>query len=94
MRQIIDRKVYDTDTATLLADNKYWDGSNWERRGRNQFLYKTAKDNFFTMSTTQWQGESSCLQRVTRDEAMDLYESLREQRVEWAEAFGEVEEEA
>ena len=41
MKKIIDRKQYDTETATKLADDRYWDGNNWERSGRNEFLYRT-----------------------------------------------------
>ena len=35
MTRIVDRKRYSTETATLIADDEYWDGHNWERRGRN-----------------------------------------------------------
>ena len=94
MKSIVNRLSYDTDTATLLADNKFWDGSNWQRGGRNTFLYKTAKGRFFQHETTQWQGEQERIMPLDEREAMDLYETLREKRVEWAEAFGEEAEEA
>ncbi|GAC1598852.1 MAG: hypothetical protein NVS3B25_25200 [Hymenobacter sp.] len=94
MKQIVNRLTYDTDTATLLADNRYWDGSNWERGGTNTYLYKTAKGRFFQYNTTQWQGQNNTITPLDQQEAMDLYESLREQRVEWAEAFDEEAEEA
>ena len=94
MKAIINRLAYDTDTATLLADNHYWDGSNWERRGTNDYLYKTTKGRFFSYHTTQWQGQASTITPLTEQEAMDLYENLREQRVEWPEAFGVEAEEA
>jgi len=94
MKQIVNRLTYDTDTATLLADNKYWDGNNWERSGTNSYLYKTAKGRYFGHNTTMWQGAVDTITPLTKNEAMDLYESLREQRVEWEAAFDEVEEEA
>jgi len=94
MKQIIDRKVYDTKTATLIASDRYWDGHNFERSGRNTYLYKTAKGNFFTHNTTQWQGESDTIQALTVDEAKDLYESLREHDLDFEAAFGEKPEEA
>ena len=33
MKQIINRKVYDTEKATVIASDRYWDGSNFERSG-------------------------------------------------------------
>ena len=94
MKQIIDRKEYDTDKAQLVASDRYWDGSNFERNGRNTYLYKTAKGNFFAMHTTQWQGERDTLEALTVDEAKDLYESLREREMSYEAAFGETPEEA
>ena len=94
MKQIIDRKVYDTETAQLAASNRYWDGSNWERQGRNTYLYKTAKGNFFAYHTTQWQGESDTITALTVDEAKDLYEDLREHDQDFEAAFGVKPEEA
>ena len=88
MQQIIDRKKYDTETATLIASNRYWDGSNFERGGRNTYLYKTAKGNFFAQHTTQWQGESDTLEALTVDEAKDMYEDLREHDEDFEAAFG------
>jgi hypothetical protein len=53
--EIINGKRYSTETATLIAGNDYWDGQNWERRGRNEFLYRTPRGNYFLLSLTQWQ---------------------------------------
>jgi hypothetical protein len=95
MDRIVDRKRYSTETATLLAGNDYWDGSNFERSGRNQFLYRTPKGAFFTVSRSQWQGEQDTLTPCTLDDAEELFETLTERRVEYAEAFpGVVVEEA
>lgn len=94
MQQIIDRKKYDTETATLIASNRYWDGSNWERQGRNTYLYKTAKGNYFAHHTTQWQGEADTLEALTIDKAQDLYEDLREHDLDFEAAFGVKPEEA
>jgi len=94
MKQIINRKVYDTKTATLIASDRYWDGSNFERSGRNTYLYKTAKGNFFSYHTTQWQGERDSIEALTVDEAKDLYEKLPEHDLNFEAAFGEKPEEA
>lgn len=92
MTRIIDRRRYSTATATLLAGDDFWDGNNWERHGRNMFLYRTPSGRYFTVTLTQWQGERDALTPVTQDEAIGLYEGeLPEQRVEYDEAFPNVE---
>jgi len=94
MKQIINRIEYDTEKAELLASNRYWDGSNMERHGRNAYLYRTAKGRFFVHRTTQWQGERDSIEPLEKEQAMELYETLPETEVEYSEAFGEKPEEA
>jgi len=92
MTRIVDRKKYSVATATLIASDEYWDGSNWERHGRNAFLYRTPNGAYFTVNMTQWQGGGDTLTPVSQDEAIDLYEnSLSEYEVKYAEAFPGVE---
>jgi hypothetical protein len=74
--RIIDRKRYSVKTATLIADNAYWDGHNFERSGRNTFLYRTPGGAYFEVNLTQWQGERDTLISLSRDEAIELYEKL------------------
>ncbi len=94
MKRVINGMVYNTETATLVAHDRYWDGSNWERHGRNTRLYKTAKGNFFLHHTTLWQGEIDRIEPLFADEAKAHYEQLPEQEMEYEEAFGESPEEA
>lgn len=94
MSAVIDGKRYSTETATLLASDEVWDGSNWERHGRNAFLYRTAKGAFFTVTLTQWQGERDTLTPVTVTEAKETFEAMPKQLMPWAEAFGVAPEEA
>jgi len=94
MKQIVNRKVYNTKTATLIASNRFWDGSNFERNRRNTYLYKTAKGNFFVHHTTQWQDERDTIEAMTPEEAKDLYEQLPEYEQDFEAAFGEKLEEA
>jgi len=94
VRQIVDGKVYDTEKAELVAHDRYWDGHNWDRRGRNTYLYKTKKENFFLHHTTRWQGERDYIEPVDKEEAKFWYEKLPEHEMEYEEAFGEVPEEA
>ena len=94
MQQIIDGKMYDTETADLVASDNYWDGSNWDRHGRNTFLYKTKRGAFFVHHTTRWQGERDSIQAIDVDGAKALYEQLPEHDMDYAEAFGVAPEEA
>lgn len=87
MTEVINRKRYSTATATLLAGNDYWDGSNFERSGRNTFLYRTPNGAYFQVDLTQWQGESDDLTPLSLDEAVELFERLKEKRVSFEEAF-------
>jgi len=89
MKAIRHGKLYDTETADLVAHDRYWDGRNYERDGRNIFLYKTKKGNFFLHRTTLWQGERDSIEPVSESEAKYWYEELPEHEMEYAEAFGE-----
>jgi hypothetical protein len=79
MKAVIGRKRYDTKTATLIVDNAYWDGHNFERSGRNTFLYRTPNGGYFAVHQTCWQGERDSLEPLTVDEAVQLYEELRDE---------------
>jgi len=87
---IVNRKRYSTRTATLLAGNDYWDGHNFERHGRNSFLYRTARGAYFALHQTTWQGERTCIEPLTTDEAADLWERLPEHRSCWEDAFSKL----
>ena len=91
MTRVVNKLKYSTKTATLLASDRYWDGSNFERSGRNTFLYRTPNGRYFTVSLTQWQGERDTLTPIPLEEAIDLFEnSLSEHEVKYAEAFPDV----
>ena len=92
MTRIVDRTRYSVATAELLAGDDFWDGHNFERRGRNTFLYRTPRGRYFTVTLTQWQGEQDTLTPISLDEAIDLYEGqLTEHYTEYADAFPNVE---
>lgn len=90
----IDGIKFDSEKATCIASNEYWDGHNWERRGRNLHVYKTKNGRYFSVGRTQWQGEHDTLESLTKEQAKALYESLPEQHVSWEEAFDEQVQEA
>jgi len=91
--RVIDGKRYNTDTATIIAGDDYWDGHNYERRGTNLFLLRTPKGRYFTQCRSQWQGaDDGALEPVSMDEAIDLYtHNLREHTMDFEEAFPGVE---
>ena len=92
MNRIVNRKRYDTETATLVASDAYWDGHNFERSGRNQWLYRTPRGAFFVVTRTQWQGEQDSLEPVTAEDAIERYETaLSEHEIDYQVAFPEVE---
>jgi hypothetical protein len=93
MEKVIGGKKYDTDTATAIADNEFSDGTNRMSHGRATTLYKTAKESFFALHETCWQGEHDTIEPLTKDQAKDLYEGLTNQKP-FEEAFGEQPEEA
>ena len=89
--KIVDRKRYSTATATLIASDGFWDGRNFERSGRNTFLYKTPRGAFFTVHLTQWQGEADALTPISEDEAIALYEgALQGHEIDYQTAFPDV----
>ncbi len=97
--RIINGKRYSVASAELIAGNDYWDGHNFERRGRQCFLYKTANGAFFIVALTQWQGERDTLTPVSEAEAVAMYEgrpneygvNLSEHRVTYENAFPDIE---
>ena len=90
--RVVDRTRYDVSKSQLIASDCYWDGSNFERHGRNTFLYRTPGGRYFTVSLTQWQGERDTLTPVDLEEAIRLYEQdLPEHEEDYAKAFPGVE---
>ncbi|MCX5998839.1 MAG: hypothetical protein NTU41_04415 [Chloroflexi bacterium] len=87
MNEVIGGKRYNTETATLLAGDDYRDGNNFERHGRNTFLFRAKKGSYFAQHLTQWQGEIDRLEPLGEDEACMMWETLPEKRMGFAEAF-------
>ncbi|MCX6701227.1 MAG: hypothetical protein NTV68_15140 [Methanomicrobiales archaeon] len=84
---IVNGKRYRSDSACLIASDAYWDGRNWERHGRNTFLFKTLKGNFFVQYQSKRRGEQDFIKSLSVEEAVQLYESLPQKEVEFAIAF-------
>lgn len=94
MTQVIGHVRYDTDKAKLIADDVYWDGHNWERHGRNTFLYMTPHGRYFAVRQTLWQGEMDTLEPLEREQAEKLFERMAaagNTYVPWEEAFPDIE---
>ena len=92
MSAVIGGLRYSVDKSTLIASDAYWDGHNWERRGRNCFLYRTPGGRYFTVRLSQWEGEGDDIDVVSQEDAINLWEGdLREHEVEFEVAFPDVE---
>ena len=89
MRKIIRGKMYDTETATLIANNEFSDGSNRMPSGRSTSLYKTKRGNFFALYETRWQGERNTIEPLSITAAKNLFEGLDADDNEYEEVFGE-----
>ena len=87
MSKVIDGKRYSTETATVIASDEYWDGRNYERSGRNTFLFRTLHGNYFKVEVSQWQGELNELVPIDEIEAIKLYEDLEKHACEYEAAF-------
>lgn len=87
MVKVIDGKRYNTAKSTVIADDCYWDGHNFERHGRNTFLLRTPGGNYFQVTRSQWQGEVDKLTPMSQEQAIAEYESMPEQNVPFEEAF-------
>mgnify|MGYP001098704628 CR=1 FL=1 len=94
MKQICNGMLYDTEKAQLVAHDAFWDGRNWERNGRNTYLYRTPRGRFFLYHRTLWQGERDRIEPLEKEEAMRTYEELPEHEISYEEAFGVAPEEA
>lgn len=94
IREVHNGLMYDIDTAKEIASDRYWDGRNWERCGRNTFLYLTEKGRYFIRHSTYWQGEIDHLEPISKKRAKRLYEILPEHNASYEEAFNEKVEEA
>ena len=79
---------YSVGKSTLLADDAWWDGHNFERHGRNSFLYRSPGGRYFIVTLSCWQGERDALMPIEEADAIDLYENvLTEHYVTHTEAF-------
>lgn len=87
LTRLVDGKRYSVSKSTIIASDCYWDGNNMERGGRNTFLLKTQRGNYFLVNVTQWQGEQDTLSPVSEDDAAHMYEELPEHEVDFEEAF-------
>jgi hypothetical protein len=92
LTRVVGRKRYSTRTGILLAGDDFWDGHNWERGGRNIFLYRTPKGAYFEVILTRIKGDEEGLMPLPQEEAIGMFEDfLTEHRVSFEEAFPGVE---
>ena len=87
MNWIVAGKRYRTETATLIAHDEYWNGYNCEQGGRNTFLFRTPKGNFFSQHQTLLPGEINRITPLEINEAISLYQLLHKKEVPFRVAF-------
>ena len=87
---VVAGKQYHTDKATLVAHDAYWNGYNCEQGGRNTFLFKTPKGNFFAQYQTLLPVETGKIVPLEVDEAVSLYHSLCKKEAPFVVAFPSV----
>ena len=91
LSRVVNRKIYDVQNAQLLAGDDYWDGNSHERYGRNTFLYKSNRGDYFLARLTQWEDERDIIEPITQDDAITYYQRyLPVHRVDFTEAFPNV----
>lgn len=76
MRVLYDGKIYDTDTATEIANDRFWD----------TLLYRTTKGNYFSHRNSIYQPDKDTIKPLTPDEAKRIFSQLPEQ-IEFEAAF-------
>ena len=87
MNWVVAGKRYRTDKATLVAHDAYWNNYNWEQGGRNTFLFRTSRGNFFAQHQTLAPGEADNIKPLEISEAMHLYQSLHKKEVPFVVIF-------
>lgn len=83
-------KRYCTEKARLIAHDAYWNGYSCEQGGRNTFLFRTPKGNYFAQYQSLLPGESNRIVPLDTSEAIALYQSLRKKEVPFRVAFPDV----
>jgi len=84
MKRIINRKLYDTDTATEICCDGVLNRNGCTRCSE---LYKTIKGNFFLWHKTMWQGEEDSIEPVSENYAADFYEKCTDVNFPFEEVF-------
>jgi hypothetical protein len=84
---VVAGKRYCTATATLIAHDEYWNGYNCEQGGRNTFLFRTPKGNFFAQHQSLLPGEINRITPLNTSEAISLYQSLHKKEVPFRVVF-------
>jgi len=89
MKYQIDDKVVNTEKAEAEHCLDEWDGHNMAcgGTGRHKTLYRSSKIGYYVVHNSDWQGQSSYAESISKDEAYSLiYDADRENIVEM---FGE-----
>lgn len=86
-KRVIERKVYDTKTATLIHD--YWNGySNNDFKSLSEDLYRTPKGNFFILGSGGAMSKYAvdCGNGSTGGSSDNITPLTKEEAIEWLES--------
>lgn len=86
MKRTIEKKLYNTKTATLIADNDHRDGPRWYS-GRRHELYRTKNGDYFEACYSMHVDEHDYIGEKNLFEAVNTYYNVYNQRVDFAAAF-------
>jgi hypothetical protein len=88
MRFVVRGKLYNTETAELVASDYLEDGSGLFCHIINTYLYKTRRGNFFLYHhTALWKGERDRVEPIAISEAKRWYEKLPKKEKAWKDIF-------
>ncbi len=90
MIAVINRRRYDTESATPLAEDACSDGSCQMVRGTSTHLYRTQLGQYFVYTATGVQGEHDSIDPCSAKDAESVYESLCNQLLPFEDAFPDV----
>lgn len=88
MHRVIGGLRYDTDKATVIADDIGSNGSCGSASGRRTYLYRTNAGRYFAHHETTRKGERSTIEPLDQLEAVRIYESFNDPTaMDFEEAF-------
>ena len=72
MKIATEKGIVNTEKALVEFDLDRWNGSNWQSgQGLHETLYKSKKNIWYVLHTSQWQGAESYIEFVSENESWE-----------------------